>query len=77
MSDQRIKTIRIDRAEKNRMRKQLEEIIHRYQAITEQIETYKKETKAQEYLDYWILLQSRNRDNIEDIGRFAARKCNR
>ena len=77
MSDKRIKITRIDRVEKNSMRKQLDETIRLYQAITEQIETYKKETRAQEYLDYWILLQSRNREQIEDIGRFAARKCNR
>lgn len=68
---------RIEREEKNKMRKKLEETLSLYRLIEEKINIYQGEAVSPEYQTFWQNLKKKNADEIKEISRYMAIKCNR
>ncbi len=69
--------VRIERAQKNQMRAQLEKILEVYRQLGERINRYENETEVGEYLTFWQELKTSNRQSIDRISRYMVMKCNR
>ncbi len=67
----------INRAEKNCMRKNLEDILKIHREIEAKIEQYHKEAAADEYRQFWLEFGSNNRRIIKNLSSYMARKANR
>lgn len=68
---------RIDRAEKNCMRKNLEDILKMQREIETKIKAYHQEAAAEEYRQFWVDFGSKNRQTIKNLTSYMARKANR
>lgn len=67
----------IPRLEKNRMRKQLEDILQMQKEIEKKIEEYQEDIKVEEYQRFWKEFRSKNRQTIHYLSNYMARKANR
>jgi len=66
-----------DRLEKNRMRKNLEEIYSLQKDLMEKINNFQKNEPVEEYQHFWCELQELHNQNIQTVARYMVRKCNR
>ncbi len=68
---------KIDRASKNLMRSQVEDVLKIQREIDKKIDIYREETGINEYINFWDDLKLKNNDTIKTISRFMVLKCNR
>lgn len=68
---------KIDRASKNLMRSQVEDVLKIQREIDKKIDIYREETGINEYVNFWDDLKLKNNDTIKTISRFMVLKCNR
>ena len=72
-----MKSIRIERKEKNLMRSQLETILAIQKDIGSKIDSFQEEVEAEEYLSFWKELKVKNNEDIKRVSTYMVRKCNR
>ncbi len=68
---------KIDRPEKNRMRKNLEEIILMQKELKERIDNFLELESVEDYQQFWEELKNQQNQNIQRVSSYMARKCNR
>jgi len=69
--------LKINRQDKNLMRKQLEEILSIQKDLDKKINNYQQESVVEEYRGFWQELGQNNKDSIQRVSRYMVRKCNR
>ena len=69
--------LKINRQDKNLMRKQLEEILSIQKDLDKKIDNYQQESVVEEYQGFWQELGQNNKDSIQRVSRYMVRKCNR
>ncbi len=69
--------LKINRQDKNLMRKQLEEILSIQKDLDKKIDNYQQESVVEEYRGFWQELGQNNKDSIQRVSRYMVRKCNR
>ena len=67
----------LDRLEKNRMRKDLEEIYLLQKDLVEKINNFQQNESVDEYRHFWQELQDVHNQSIQTVARYMVRKCNR
>jgi len=72
-----VAVVRIDRKQKNIMRSQLEKVLEMQKEIDHKIDSFRKETEAAEYQQFWEELRTNNIETMQRLSRFMVRKCNR
>ncbi|WP_061212874.1 hypothetical protein [Syntrophomonas wolfei] len=70
-------SLKINRQDKNLMRKQLEEILSIQKDLDKKINNYQQESVVEEYRGFWQELGQNNKDSIQRVSRYMVRKCNR
>lgn len=70
-------SLKINRQDKNLMRKQLEEILSIQKDLDKKINNYQQESVVEEYRGFWQELGQNNKDSIQRVSRYIVRKCNR
>ena len=70
-------SLKINRQDKNLMRKQLEEILSIQKDLDKKIDNYQQESVVEEYRGFWQELGQNNKDSIQRVSRYMVRKCNR
>jgi hypothetical protein len=72
-----LSSLKINRQDKNLMRKQLEEILSIQKDLDKKINNYQQESVVEEYRGFWQELGQNNKDSIQRVSRYMVRKCNR
>jgi uncharacterized protein VirK/YbjX len=72
-----LSSLKINRQDKNLMRKQLEEILSIQKDLDKKINNYQQESVVEEYRGFWQELGQNNKDSIQRVSRYIVRKCNR
>lgn len=68
---------RIPRPDKDRMRAQLEEVLHQQKSLMEKIEAFLLQTEVPDYQVFWRELKTSHNELNHRISRYMVRKCNR
>ncbi|PKM77496.1 MAG: hypothetical protein CVU90_06515 [Firmicutes bacterium HGW-Firmicutes-15] len=67
----------ISRSDKNRMRKNLEEILVQQKELEKRIANFQKEEKVEDYRVFWQELKGQYNQNTQTVSNYMVRKCNR
>jgi hypothetical protein len=68
---------KIDRTEKNRMRKNLEEIVLLQKELEARVDNFLKDESIEDYQLFWEELKKQQNQNIQRVTSYMTRKCNR
>lgn len=68
---------RIERPDKNRMRKNLEDIQLLQKELEKRIEDFEKAETVEDYRIFWQTLKNQYRQSIQAVSNYMVRKCNR
>lgn len=68
---------RIERPDKNRMRKNLEDIQLLQKELEKRIEDFEQAETVEDYRIFWQTLKNQYRQTIQAVSNYMVRKCNR
>lgn len=68
---------RVERPDKNRMRKNLEDIQLLQKELEKRIEDFEQAETVEDYRLFWQALKNQYTQNIKTVSNYMVRKCNR